>query len=194
MAGSKFWRRCAVLVSVAAVVLSAGCASTVPGASPAPASGLELAGYDRATRPADDLYRFANGNWLAKTQIPPDLPEVGAFTMLQLQTQADQRSLIEAAARNSANPHHDSYHDPTVEANARKIGDLYASYMDTARLDHLGAARPESERTKLLTDPHSPGQFRCNGVVPNVDAFYQAFTVKPGDRLYKTPADRIHIW
>jgi predicted metalloendopeptidase len=54
--------------------------------------------------------------------------------------------------------------------------------------------RPESERTSLLTDLHSPGEFRCNGVVPNVDAFYQAFNVKPGDKLYKAPGDRIHIW
>jgi predicted metalloendopeptidase len=54
--------------------------------------------------------------------------------------------------------------------------------------------REESLRTSLLTDPHSPGEFRANGVVPNVDAFYQAFDVHPGDRLYKAPADRIHIW
>jgi predicted metalloendopeptidase len=54
--------------------------------------------------------------------------------------------------------------------------------------------RDESLRTSLLTDPHSPGEFRCNGVVTNVDAFYAAFGVTPGDKLYKPPGDRVHIW
>jgi predicted metalloendopeptidase len=54
--------------------------------------------------------------------------------------------------------------------------------------------RPEAERMSLLTDEHSPGEFRCDGVVPNVDAFYTAFDVKPGDKLYKPPGQRIHIW
>ncbi|MDT7593129.1 MAG: putative endopeptidase, partial [Pseudonocardiales bacterium] len=54
--------------------------------------------------------------------------------------------------------------------------------------------RDESLRDSLLTDPHSPGQFRTNGVLPNVDAFYQAFNVHVGDSLFRTPQDRIHIW
>ena len=47
---------------------------------------------------------------------------------------------------------------------------------------------------RLLIDPHSPSAFRANGPVSNLDAFYEAFAVKPGDRLYKPPADRIQIW
>ncbi|MFM7863983.1 MAG: M13 family metallopeptidase, partial [Planctomycetaceae bacterium] len=47
---------------------------------------------------------------------------------------------------------------------------------------------------RLLTDPHSPSAFRANGPVANLDAFYEAFGVKPGDRLYKPPAERIQIW
>jgi predicted metalloendopeptidase len=54
--------------------------------------------------------------------------------------------------------------------------------------------RDESLRSSLFTDPHSPGEFRTDGVVPNVDAFYQAFDVKTGDRLFRQPQDRIHIW
>jgi predicted metalloendopeptidase len=54
--------------------------------------------------------------------------------------------------------------------------------------------RDESLRSSLLTDPHSPGEFRTDGVLPNVDAFYQAFNVKPGDRLFRQPQNRIHIW
>ena len=47
---------------------------------------------------------------------------------------------------------------------------------------------------RLVVDPHSPSQFRANGPVINLDAFYKAFDVKPGDKLYKAPEDRIKIW
>ncbi|WP_375398870.1 M13 family metallopeptidase [uncultured Sphingomonas sp.] len=50
------------------------------------------------------------------------------------------------------------------------------------------------QRQLLLTDPHSPAMFRVNGVVRNVDAWYKAFDVKPGDALYLPPEKRVHIW
>ena len=54
--------------------------------------------------------------------------------------------------------------------------------------------RDEALRADLASDPHSPSVFRVNGVVRNIDAWYDAFGVKPGDRLYLAPSDRIHIW
>ncbi|GEE01593.1 putative zinc metalloprotease [Gordonia spumicola] len=47
---------------------------------------------------------------------------------------------------------------------------------------------------RLSIDPHSPPEFRCNGVVRNVDAFYSAFDVAPGDDLYLEPDQRVRIW
>jgi endothelin-converting enzyme/putative endopeptidase len=49
-------------------------------------------------------------------------------------------------------------------------------------------------RQQVLTDPHSPPEFRVNGVVRNVDAWYRAFNIRPGDRLYLPPEQRVHIW
>ncbi len=49
-------------------------------------------------------------------------------------------------------------------------------------------------RERLLTDPHSPPEFRVNGIVRNVDAWYAAFNVQPGDRLYLPPEQRVRIW
>ena len=46
----------------------------------------------------------------------------------------------------------------------------------------------------LLTDPHSPPYYRVNGIVRNVDAWYTAFNVKPGDKMYLAPEKRVHIW
>jgi putative endopeptidase len=54
--------------------------------------------------------------------------------------------------------------------------------------------RPDAQRQQLLTDPHSPAKFRVNGIVRNVDAWYAAFNIKPGDALYLPPEKRVHIW
>jgi len=53
--------------------------------------------------------------------------------------------------------------------------------------------RPEAVR-RLATDPHSPPEFRCNGVVRNIDAFHEAFDVDQDDELYLDPAQRVRIW
>jgi putative endopeptidase len=53
---------------------------------------------------------------------------------------------------------------------------------------------PETQAQLILTDPHAPGQYRCNGPLSNIDAWYSAFDVKPGDKLYKKTADRIRVW
>nr|WP_121119035.1 M13 family metallopeptidase [Croceibacterium ferulae] len=55
-------------------------------------------------------------------------------------------------------------------------------------------SRDAALRQQMLTDPHSPEQFRVNGVVRNNDDWYKAFNVQPGDELYLAPADRVHIW
>jgi predicted metalloendopeptidase len=47
---------------------------------------------------------------------------------------------------------------------------------------------------RISTDPHSPAQFRVNGIVVNLDPFYTAFDVKPGDKMYAAPEERIKIW
>lgn len=49
-------------------------------------------------------------------------------------------------------------------------------------------------RRRTLSDPHSPGEFRVNGVVRNIDAWYEAFGIKPGDKLYLEPEKRVKIW
>lgn len=53
---------------------------------------------------------------------------------------------------------------------------------------------PESAAQLVLVDPHSPGMYRVNGVVANMDAWYDAFDVKPGDKMYKPESERIRIW
>ena len=54
--------------------------------------------------------------------------------------------------------------------------------------------RDEELLKRLVTDPHSPSEFRTNGPASNIDAFYDAFGVKPGDRMYRPPDERVKIW
>ncbi len=53
---------------------------------------------------------------------------------------------------------------------------------------------PETAANLVQTDPHSPAEYRTIGAPVNMDAWYEAFNVKPGDKLYKKPEDRIKIW
>ncbi|WMW81503.1 M13 family metallopeptidase [Undibacterium cyanobacteriorum] len=57
-----------------------------------------------------------------------------------------------------------------------------------------GKSRNDEAIRLLATDPHSPAMFRANGPLTNIDAFYEAFGVKPGDKMYVEPAKRITIW
>ncbi|MBI1213096.1 MAG: hypothetical protein GC190_16655 [Alphaproteobacteria bacterium] len=54
--------------------------------------------------------------------------------------------------------------------------------------------RDASLRVQVTSNPHSPAEYRCNGVVRNVDAWYSAYDVTSGDKLYLAPQDRVHIW
>ncbi|GAC1424853.1 MAG: M13 family peptidase [Flavisolibacter sp.] len=53
---------------------------------------------------------------------------------------------------------------------------------------------PETTAQSILTDPHSPGMYRANGPIVNMDSWYSAFNVQPGDKLYRAPDKRIRIW
>lgn len=55
-------------------------------------------------------------------------------------------------------------------------------------------SRPAEALRRLATDPHSPPEFRCNGVVRNIDDFYAAFDVTEADALYLDPQERVRIW
>lgn len=55
-------------------------------------------------------------------------------------------------------------------------------------------SQDQAARQRLLSDPHSPPEFRVDGTVRNIDAWYSAFNVRPGDKLYLAPESRVHLW
>jgi putative endopeptidase len=67
---------------------------------------------------------------------------------------------------------------------------FFLSYAQLWRTNVL----PEEEAQRLLIDPHSPAQARVNVPLENIDAWYSAFDVKQGEKLYKPADERIRIW
>ncbi len=55
-------------------------------------------------------------------------------------------------------------------------------------------ATEEAIRARILSDPHSPSQFRVNGIVRNLDDWYEAFDIQEDDDLYLPPDQRVRIW
>ena len=99
-------------------------------AAPAPlASGIDQAGFDKAVRPQDDLFRAVNGTWLKETEIPADRSDYGVFAILAEKAENDLREIIEGCA---------AAKDNVPGSERQKVGDLYASFMDEARAEELG--------------------------------------------------------
>jgi predicted metalloendopeptidase len=114
----------------------------VASAQTAPAQAPQAQQAHAAARAQDDFYRYANGQWLQSTPIPPERARIGAFLTLRENTSAQLRVLIEEAAAGGR------------DGNARKIGDLYAAFMDQASRDKLGVEpiRAELARIDAIAD------------------------------------------
>ncbi len=91
------------------------------------ASGIAIDELDPGIRPQDDLYRHVNGKWIDRTEIPNDKARWGSFMVLAEEAEQAVRAIIEESQ--SAEP----------GTEARKVGDLYASFMDEERIEKLGA-------------------------------------------------------
>jgi len=95
-------------------------------AEPAPA--LDVAGMDRAVKPGDSFFDYANGTWLKTTEIPADRSSYGAGAMLAELTDGRVAELIQQAAKANA----------PAGSELRKIGDYYSSFMDSTAIDAAG--------------------------------------------------------
>jgi putative endopeptidase len=91
--------------------------------------GVDLSAIDKSVTPGDDFYRYANGSWLKRTEIPADQARWGSFNILNLEAQTRTRALIENQIKTSA---------PGSEA--RKVADFYAGFMDEAGIEAKGTA------------------------------------------------------
>jgi putative endopeptidase len=98
----------------------------------APISGIQTADMDKTVRPQDDLFQYANGTWLRDVPIPPDRASYGVDSMMTEHSLLQQRDLIEAA-------------QISTDPEARKVSDLYSSYMNEAQVERLGSKPMRAE-------------------------------------------------
>ena len=105
-----------------------GAMTTSPDAGTTPRSGLDLRWVDTGIRPQDDLFGYLNGQWLRTHEIPADRSQDGAFHALRDNAEADVRTIVEECAAADAAP----------GSEARRVGDLYTSFMDVERIETLG--------------------------------------------------------
>jgi predicted metalloendopeptidase len=90
--------------------------------------GVDVSGMDLSVRPQDDFFRYVNGKWSDNTPIPADQSGYGTFAILRERAQERVRTIIEEEGRKQSAP----------GSTSQKVGDLYKSYMDDARIEALG--------------------------------------------------------
>jgi predicted metalloendopeptidase len=103
------------------------------------ALGVDTTAFDRSVRPQDDFFRFVNGGWLARTEIPADRSSWGSFLELRERSSDALHTILEQAARSKA----------PAGSNERKLGDLYASYLDSAAVEAAGLGALKDEIARL---------------------------------------------
>src|SRR3979490_1613146 len=114
----------------AGILALIGCASAPTTTSQ---SGVDLKYVDRSVRPQDDPYRYLNGKWLESFQLPADKGSYGSFTFIDDATQEQLRGIVDGLVQAQA-----ATGAGNVDPDVRKLTDLYASFMDEARLEDLG--------------------------------------------------------
>jgi len=130
---------------LAAIVLAGSCTRpaadrTAADTSKPPRAGVDTAGFDKSIRSQDDLYKFVNGAWLAKTEIPADRGVYGGFYEAIDRTQERLKEIVESAAK-AANK--------TPGSDGQKLGDFYTAFMDEARANTLGRAPLDPELARI---------------------------------------------
>jgi putative endopeptidase len=124
--------------------------------------GIAVENMDPSVKPGDDFYRYANGDWIKRTQIPPDRSRVGVFDTLRDLSNKRTLGLIEETVK--ANP--------PAGSSTRKIADLYNSFMDEATIESKGLAplRPHLDAVAAIRDKHELARALGESLRSDVDA------------------------
>jgi putative endopeptidase len=124
--------------------------------------GIVLANMDPSVKPGDDFYQYANGDWIKRTEIPPDRGRIGVFTTLDDLSNKRTAGLIEEAVKANA----------PAGSSTRRIADLYNSYMDEAAIEAKGLAplRPHLEAIAAIHDKHELARALGESLRADVDA------------------------
>jgi putative endopeptidase len=145
----------APLAPLHAQAAGAGAAQAAPAVR---ALGVDTTNFDRSVRPQDDFYRFVNGRWLERTQIPGDRSRYGTFDELR---EASERAIAEIVQETRRSPER-----RTAGTDAQKVADLYEAFVDTRRIERLGLA-------PLAAELHHIRALRSHDQLPDLFAHLQ---------------------
>jgi len=135
-------------VAIAAI---AAVACAAPLAAQRVIPGLDAAGIDTTVKPGDDFYRYANGGWERRTEIPNDRSSFGSFNIAAQIADAHVKEIVHGAAASHA----------AAGSELRKIGDFYTSWLDTAAINARGTApiRPLLDSIAAIGDKTALARF-----------------------------------
>jgi putative endopeptidase len=144
---------------VRGVIALAAAGSLVSATPSAPGYRVDVAGMDRAVKPGDDFYAFANGGWMKITEIPADRAVYGAFTAIDEDVHHRLRDLIQSAGSGAA-------------ASGRQIQDFYDAYMDEEAIEKRGLAPIQAEIDEIakISDRASLSRVLGSQLRADVDA------------------------
>ena len=131
-----------LLLFVSAFALTAGTAAcnmskdkTAAEQPAATQAGIDLAAMDKSVKPGDDFFRYANGSWLKKTEIPADRSSIGGFYIADQVREKNSRELFDSILK--ANP--------AANTDEGRIANYYKAFLDTAALDQAGIAPAKAD-------------------------------------------------
>jgi len=138
---SRYQRGAAL--AVAALGLAAGTPALAQ-TTPAKGVGINPANIDSSVQPCDNFFQYANGSWLKNNPVPAAESRWGSFNELADRNYATQKSILEELSRNAATA--------KAGSNAQKVGDFYASAMDTVAIEKAGLThlKPYLDRIMAL--------------------------------------------
>jgi len=155
---SKFAAAC-----VTSCALAVAIAANAQDAAPAQQThGIAVANMDRSVKPGDDFYQYASGDWIKRTEIPADRAGVSVWDTLDDLSNKNTAALIADIAKSNA----------PAGSGARKVADLYNSYMDEAGIEARGLAplRPHLDAIAAIRDKRELARALGETLRADVDA------------------------
>ena len=125
-------RACLFSLSIGMLLSTVALGSSLP-------SGVDRRGIDESIRPQDNLFLYANGEWLKHTPIPEDRPTYGSFEILGEESEINIREIIEDAVKS----------DAPQGSLKQKVGDYFKSYMDEGAIETRGLEPLKDELAKV---------------------------------------------